>query len=139
MVALGHLLMDDSATRRHPLHVTGGDGTLISHAVAVLRSSRQDVGDSFDSTVGMPGKASKIILRNVIAEVIQQKERVELLRVSKAKGTPQMHTGTFERGLRLNETLNRSNRHVDLQVCKVAACSQPRFYSCPLRSIYACV
>jgi hypothetical protein len=71
----------------------------------------------------MPGKASEIILRDVIAEVIQQKERVEFLRVSEAEGTPQMHACTFERWLRLNETLHRSNRHVDLQYVKSLACS----------------
>src|SRR5580692_540580 len=110
--------MDDSTARRHPLHVTSGDGTLISHAVAVLHSSRQDVGDGFDAAMGMPGKSSEIILRNVVAEVIQQKERVEFLGVSEAEGPPKMHACTCERWLRLNETLNRPNRHVDLQYAK---------------------
>src|SRR5579864_6054071 len=102
--------MDDSAARRHPLHVTSGDGALIPHAVPVRHSSRQDVGDGFDAAVGMPGKASEIILWNVVAEIIQQKERVEFLGVPEAEGTPQMHARAFERGLRLNETFNWSNR-----------------------------
>src|SRR2546425_3268602 len=65
MIALGHLLMDDASACRHPLDVAGGNGAVVSHAIAVLNFSREDISDGFDATVGMPGETGKIILGNV--------------------------------------------------------------------------
>jgi hypothetical protein len=57
----------------------------------------------------MPGEARKIVLRNVIAEVVQQEKWVEFLRVSEAKGTPKMHARTLESWPRFDEPLHWSN------------------------------
>src|SRR5438105_11275345 len=38
MIASRHLLMDDSAARRHPLYVAGSNAPAMAHAVAVFRS-----------------------------------------------------------------------------------------------------
>ena len=107
-VALGHLLMDDAAARRHPLHVAGGDGALVSHAVAVLHGSGKDVGDGLNPAMRMPRKAGKIILRNVVAEVVQKQERVEIRRVAEAEGAAQMHARAFQRGLGADNSFNGS-------------------------------
>ncbi len=85
LVAFRHLLVDDAAACRHPLHVAGCDGAAVSHAVTVFHRSRQNVRDGLDAAVRMPRKARQIILRNIIAEVIQQEERVEFLGVSEAE------------------------------------------------------
>ena len=70
--------MDDSLPRRHPLDVAGRDGATVSQAVAVLHLSRQDVGDGLDAAVGMPGEAGQVVLRVVVAEVVQEEEGVEV-------------------------------------------------------------
>src|ERR1017187_1787738 len=106
--------MNDAATSRHPLHVAGGNRAMVPHTVAVLHASSQNIGDRLDAAVRVPGKSGDIVFRNVIAEIIEQQERVEFLRVSEAKGAAQMHTGAFESWLRFGETLNRSNGHAFL-------------------------
>src|SRR5258708_2698982 len=68
MIALRHLLMDDSAACGHPLYVSRGNSAVISHAVSVLDSSSKHVGDGFNPAVGMPREPGKIILWNIIAE-----------------------------------------------------------------------
>ena len=96
LVALGHLLVDDPAARRHPLDVAGGDGAVVAHAVAVLHGSGEDVGDGLDAAVGMPREARQVILRNVVAEVVEEQERVEVGCVAEAERAAQMHARAFE-------------------------------------------
>src|SRR5262249_11287059 len=62
-VALRHLLMDDPATGGHPLNVAGADDAAVSHAVAVLHSSREDVRDRLDPSMRMPREARQVIFR----------------------------------------------------------------------------
>src|SRR4029077_135737 len=55
-IALGHLLMDDAAAGRHPLHVTGRDGAAVAHAVAMLHPSGQNVSDRLNAAHRRPRK-----------------------------------------------------------------------------------
>jgi hypothetical protein len=71
-ITFGHLLVNDAPSGRHPLDVTGGDGAVVSHAVAVLDGSREHIRNRFDAAVRMPRKASQVIVRNVVAEIIQK-------------------------------------------------------------------
>ena len=96
VVAFWHLLVNDSAARGHPLNVSGSNDAAVAHAVAVRNRSCQHVGDGLDSSIWVPRKARQIILRDIIAEIIQQEERVEVLGISESKGAAQMHTGPFE-------------------------------------------
>src|ERR1700730_12617302 len=90
-VSFRHLLMDDAAARRHPLNVAGRDGTAVAHAIAVLNSSRQD-----------------------IAEIVQEKEWIEVGCIAESESAAKMHTSAFERRLGLDESLNGSNGHFGL-------------------------
>ena len=78
VVALGHLLVDDAAAGGHPLDVAGGDGAVVAHAVAMLDGSGEDVGDGLDAAMRVPGEAGQIILGNVVAEIVEQQERIEV-------------------------------------------------------------
>ena len=51
---------------------------LVAEAVAVLDGAGEDVGDRLDAAVRMPGKAREVVLGTVVAEVVEQQERVEL-------------------------------------------------------------
>ncbi len=97
--------MDDAAARRHPLDVAGGDGAAVSHAVAMLHGSRENVGDGFDAAVRMPREAGQIILGNVVAEIVEQQERIEIGGVAEAECAAQMHACAFEGRLGLDEPL----------------------------------
>ena len=50
---------------------------------------------------GMPGKAGEIVVGNVVAEVVEQQERIELGGVAEAERAAQMHARAFHRGLGL--------------------------------------
>ena len=109
--------MDDAAAGRHPLNVAGGDGAAVAHAVAVLHGSGQDVGDGLDAAVRMPGKAGQVILGNVVAEIVEQQERIEVGRVAEAERPAQVHARAFQGGLGLDEPLDGSDGHGDLSIC----------------------
>jgi hypothetical protein len=106
--------MDDAAARRHPLNVAGRDGTAVAHAIAVLNSSRQDIRDGFDPAMRVPREPSQIILGNVVAEIVQEKEWIEVGCIAESESAAKMHASAFERRLGLNESLNGPNGHFGL-------------------------
>ena len=85
VVALRHLLMHDAAAGGHPLHVAGAEGAAVAEAVAVLDGAGQHVGDRLDAAMRMPRKAREIIGRDVVAEIVEQQERIELLRCRRTR------------------------------------------------------
>ena len=101
-VAFGHFLVDDAPARRHPLNIAGSDGAVVSHAIAVLDRSGEHIGDRFDAAMRMPRKPRQVIVRNIIAEIIEQQERVEVRRVAEAEGPAQMNACAFEGWLGFN-------------------------------------
>ena len=111
MVALGHLLVNNPAARRHPLDVARRNCPVVPHAVAVLHRSREHIGNRLDPAVRMPRKPRQIILRHVVAKIIQQQERVKIRSVAEAKGALQMHARAFRRWLGLDQPLHRSYGH----------------------------
>src|SRR3979411_535733 len=109
-VSFRHLLMDDAAARRHPLNVAGRDGTAVTHAIAMLNSSRQDIRDGFDPA-RVPREPSQIILGK---EIVQEKEWIEVGCIAESESAAKMHASAFERWLGLDESLNGSNGHFGL-------------------------
>src|ERR1700730_9118541 len=101
--------MDNPASRSHPLDVACCNGAMVSHAIAMFDGSCQDVRDGFNPAVWVPREACKIIVRNVIAEVVQEKEWVEVGRIAKPERAAQVYASAFERRLGLDESFTRSN------------------------------
>src|SRR5262249_5457155 len=94
-----------------PLHIAGAERALVAEAVAVINLAREHVGNRFDAAMRMPRKSREIFFRVVVAEIIQQQERIELFGVAEAERAAQMHAGAFERGLGLDDLLDRTNGH----------------------------
>jgi hypothetical protein len=59
----------------------------------------------------VPRKACKVILGNVVTEVIEQKEWIEIRGVAKAKRAAEMNARTFQGWLGSDETFDRPNGH----------------------------
>src|SRR2546421_571483 len=96
------------APRRHgdvEIDGIGGDGAAIPHAVAVLDGPGKHVSDGLDAAVRMPRKPRQIIFRNVVAEIVEEKKRVEVRGVAKAERTAQVYARTFHRWLGFDEPL----------------------------------
>ena len=102
-IALGHFLMQDAAAGGHPLHVAGGHFAFVAEAVAVLDRTGEHVGDGLDAAMRMPGKSRKVIFRILVAEIVQQQKRIEILGFAETEGALQLYAGAFESGLRLND------------------------------------
>ena len=58
----------------------------VAEAVAVLDRAGEHVSDGFDAAMRMPGEAGEIVLRVVVAEIVEQQERIELGGVAEAEG-----------------------------------------------------
>src|SRR5262249_46727796 len=110
-IALGHLLVDDSAAGGHPLNISGADDAAVADAVAMLYGSGQDICDGLDSAMGMPGKSRQVVVRHIIAEVVEQEERVKFLGIAETESTTQVYARAFECGFRLNKMLDGTYGH----------------------------
>src|SRR4029077_8618292 len=111
LIALGHFLMNYAAAGGHPLHVARGNGAMIAHAVAVFDSSGENIGDRLDPTMRMPRESLQIVFRYVIAEVVEQQERIELIGAAEPERAAEMDSCSFERWFGLNQALHRTDRH----------------------------
>src|ERR1700737_2971496 len=77
----------------------------------MLDRAGEYVGDGLDPAMRMPRKPGKIIFRVVVAKIIQQKEGIEFLRLAETEGALQFYASAFERGFRLYDLFNWSERH----------------------------
>ena len=100
-IALRHFLVHDAAARGHPLHVAGAERAAIAEAVAVIDGAGEHIGDGLDAAMRMPRKAGEVVGRAVVAEIVEQQERIELGGFAEAEGAAQLDAGAFDGRLRL--------------------------------------
>ena len=110
-VALRHLLVHDAAARRHPLHVARAEAAAIPEAVAVLDAARQHVGDRLDAAVRVPREPGEKVVRVVVAEVVEQQERIEFRRVAEPERALQPHAGALDGRFRFTDVLHWPDGH----------------------------
>ncbi len=102
-VALRHLLVEDAAAGRHPLDVAGAEPAAIAEAVAVLDRAGEHIGDGLDAAMRMPGEAGEVVLGPVVAEIVEEQERIELGGLAEAEGAVELDPGPFHGGLGLHD------------------------------------
>src|SRR5215469_6534794 len=117
--------MNDATACGHPLDIAGSDRTLISHAVAVLDRTSEDISDRLNAAMRVPRKAREVILRHVVAEIVEQQEWIEGRCIAEPECSPQMDTCPFPRGLGLHKPLYRTNRHERSPTGSLVARSTP--------------
>ena len=100
--------MNDPPAGRHPLYVASGDGAAVPHAVAMLHGAGKDIRDGFDAAVGVPRKACQVIGGHVVAEVVEQQERIEIGGVAETERAAKVDAGAFHRGLGLDDPFHGS-------------------------------
>jgi len=101
-----HLLVENAASRCHPLHVASGHFSFIAQAVTVLDLAGQDVGDGFDAAMWMPGKSGRVIVGVIVTEIVQQEKWIEFPGFAEAKGALQLDARAFDSRLRFDNLLH---------------------------------
>jgi hypothetical protein len=96
VVAFRHFLMDDPAAGGHPLHVAARQRAAVAEAVAVIDLAGEHVGDGFDAAMGMPWEAGEVLVGVVVAKIVEQQKRIELLWIAEPESALQFHAGAFE-------------------------------------------
>src|SRR5262249_23739227 len=99
-IALRHFLMQDAAAGRHPLHIAGAKLAGIAETVAVVDGAGKHIGDGLDAAMGMPWEARAVVIRPIVAEIIEQQKRVEISGIAETKGAMELDAGAFHGGLR---------------------------------------
>src|SRR5258708_3077550 len=77
----------------------------------MIHRAGQDVGDGLDARVRMPGKPGAVVVRAIVAKVVEQQERIELAGVAEAEGAVKLYAGAFHGRRGLDDPLHRSNGH----------------------------
>jgi hypothetical protein len=77
-ITLRHLLMDDAASRGHPLHVTRADDASVPKAVSMFYLALEDIGNRLDASMGMPRKSLEVVIGIVRPKIVEKEERVKL-------------------------------------------------------------
>jgi hypothetical protein len=88
--------MDDAASRGHPLHVARADNPAVPDAVSVLHVALKDIGNRFDTPMGMPGKTLEVMGGIVGSEIVEKKERVKLRYVVVPEDPLKVHPCTLD-------------------------------------------
>ena len=107
-IALRHLLVQDAAAGRHPLHVAGAQRAAIAEAVAVIDGAGEDVGDRFDAAMRMPREPGEVVVGALVAEIVEEQERIELAGFAEAEAAVQLDAGAFHGRRGFDDALNRS-------------------------------
>jgi hypothetical protein len=77
----------------------------------MLDAAGQHIGDRLDAAMRMPGKAGAVVVRQVVAKIVQQEERIELARLAKAEGASQLDAGSFHGGFGGDDAFDGANGH----------------------------
>src|SRR5262245_29945237 len=103
--------MQDATAGGHPLHVACTHLALVAKAVAVLDRAGEHIRYRLDAAVRMPRKAGAVVVGVLVAEIVEQQERIELAGRAEAECTTEVHAGPFHGGGRLRNALDRSDGH----------------------------
>ena len=83
----------------------------VAQAVAVLDGAGEHVGDGLDAAMRMPREPGEVVGGTLVAEIVEQQERIELAGVAEPEGAAQLDAGAFEGGGGLDDAFDRSDGH----------------------------
>lgn len=100
---LRHLRVDDAATGRHPLHITGAQMPAVAEVILVQHVAREHVGHRLEAAVRMRWEALDVFVRAVAAELIEHQERIEPRERTRAEAAPQGDARTVRGALSVDD------------------------------------
>src|SRR5215213_44712 len=108
--------MENAAARCHPLHVARPHLTAVPETVAMLDGAGEHIRDRFDAAMRMPRKPCEIRVGIVVAEIVEEQERIEFARVAESERPPQRDARAFHGLHRLPYVFYRSKGHENLTI-----------------------
>ena len=72
--------------------------------------------DRLDPAVRVPGEPGEVVLRPVVAEVVEEEERIESLGLAKAEGAVKLHPGAFRARLGRDDLADGSKGHLSFSL-----------------------
>jgi hypothetical protein len=115
-VALRHLLVQDAASRRHPLDVAGTERAPVAQTIPVLDRAVEHISYRLDAAMRMPRKTGKVVLRAVVPKIVEEKERVEGLGLAEPEGAMELDSGSFDMWLGLYDLADGSKGHLSVSL-----------------------
>ena len=94
----------------------GAELASVAQAVAVRDAAREHGGDGLDPAMRMPGKAGRVILGPIVAEIVHHEERIEIGGVAEAERAAQADARALHGRPRLGDALDGTNGHGPLLV-----------------------
>ena len=91
--------------------VAGTQRAAIAETVAMIHRSRQHVGDRFDAAVWMPGESGEVILWTIVAEVVEEEERIEVSGFAEAERALELDARALDGRLRMDDSFDWPNGH----------------------------
>src|SRR5262249_36878958 len=76
----------------------------------------QHVSDGLDPSMRMPGESGQVVIRHVVAKIVQQEKRIVVARLAEAEGAAKMNAGAFERWFGHRQLFHGSHRHGELRI-----------------------
>ena len=78
----------------------------------MLDLTLEHIGYGLDATMRMPGKSGPVAGRIVVAEIVEQQERIALRRIAESEDAVQVHARPFRGRHGAAFALHGSERHV---------------------------
>ena len=78
----------------------------------MLDGAGEHIGDGLDAAMRMPRKSGPIVVGTIVAEIVEQQERIELGGGAEAEGAMQLDAGAFHGRRRLRDPFDGSDGHV---------------------------
>src|SRR3981081_654793 len=83
----------------------------LAKPVAVVDRPGQHIGNCLYAAMRVPRESGPVIVGAIVAEIVQQKKRIEFSSVAEAEGPPQFDAGALDDGLGLNDSLHGPDGH----------------------------
>ena len=74
----------------------------------------EDVCDGLDAAMRVPWEAGAIVVRVLVAKVVEEQKRIELVRLAEPERALQLHARAFDVRLGMVDALHGPDRHVVL-------------------------
>src|SRR5882724_1990177 len=109
---LGHLGVDDTARRRHPLYVAGTEVAAIAEVIFMAHAAVEHVGNGFEAAMRMCREAGHVVVRVIGIKLVEHQKRIYILAALATQTAAQFDAGAIGSGNRLDDMDQGAGAHL---------------------------